>query len=108
MLAELEQEGEVRLPIARRQKEATMADIDVVVQTADKTRKEALTVDESQTCGEVVLAAIENWALPADGQYTIAEVSGPQPRQLNSNATLVSAGVKTGATLAIQNMLVAG
>ncbi len=85
-----------------------MAEIDLQVRTADKAHKALVTVDDSQTAGEIIQAAITNWALPRDTDYTIVNVSKTPPVTLDPSSSLARSGVATGDTLEIQPVLVAG
>ena len=85
-----------------------MADMELSLRTADRARKAEITVDDGQSCGEVVQAAVENWTLPADSQYSLTNVSKEPPITLDPSTDLVAAGVLPGETLEIQPVLVAG
>jgi hypothetical protein len=85
-----------------------MSDMTLIVRTADKARKAEITVADSQTCGDVIQAAVDNWALPKETDYTITNVSKVPPETLNPSTPLARAGVAAGETLEIQPVLVAG
>ena len=85
-----------------------MSDMELTLRTADRARKAEVTVDDSQTCGEVVQSAVENWTLPADSEYTLTNVSKVPPVTLDPSTDLAAAGVLAGETLEIQPVLVAG
>lgn len=85
-----------------------MNEMDLVLRTADRARKAELRVAEDQTCGDLIQAAMENWSLPPDTDYTITNVSKTPPQTLNPSTDLVEAGVLPGETLEIQPVLVAG
>jgi len=85
-----------------------MGEICLIIRTADKARKAEITVAETQTCGDVIQAAVDNWALPRDTDYTLTNVSKRPPQTLNPSASLVGAGIAAGETLEIQPVLVAG
>ncbi len=85
-----------------------MADMELTLRTADRARKAEVTVDDGQTISEVMQAAVENWTLPADAQYSLTNVSKEPPVMLDPGTDLVAAGVLPGETLEIQPVLVAG
>lgn len=85
-----------------------MGEINIVVRTADKTRKSDLIIDDTQTGGDILQAAIEKWNLDHTIDYTITDVTTSPPRTLPPSASLASAMVTTGSTLEIQPLLRAG
>ncbi len=85
-----------------------MGEINIIIRTADKTKKAEITVADTQTCGDIIQAAVDNWALPAETDYTITNVSKTPPQTLNPSTTLTKAGIASGETLEIQPVLVAG
>lgn len=85
-----------------------MADINLIIRTADRARKAEITVADTQTCGDIIQAAVDNWALPSETDYTITNVSKTPPQTLNPSTPLVKAGIAAGETLEIQPVLVAG
>jgi len=85
-----------------------MSDISLIIRTADRARKAEITVADTQTCGDVIQAAVDNWALPKETDYTVTNVSKSPPQTLNPATPLGKAGVAAGETLEIQPVLVAG
>lgn len=85
-----------------------MSEITLIIRTADRTKKAEITVDETQTCGDLIQAAVNNWALPKETDYTVTNVSKNPPQTLIPSNTLAKAGVSAGETLEIQPVLVAG
>ncbi len=85
-----------------------MGELDLTIRTADRARKAEITVEDSQTCGDIIQAAIDNWELPIETDYTITNVSKTPPQTLNPAMALVVAGVLAGEILEIQPVLVAG
>lgn len=85
-----------------------MSEISLIIRTADRTKKAEITVDEAQTCGDLIQASVDNWALPKDTDYTITNVSKNPPQTLIPSNTLTKSGVLAGETLEIQPVLVAG
>ena len=85
-----------------------MSDINVIIRTADRARKAEVTVSNTETCGDLIQAAIDNWALANDGDYTLTNISKTPPQTLNPATLLARAGVGEGEILEIQPVLVAG
>jgi hypothetical protein len=85
-----------------------MSDITVIIRTADRARKAEITVADIQTCGDIIQAAVDNWAMPKDTDYTITNVSKTPPQTLNPSTQLAQAGIVSGETLEVQPVLVAG
>ena len=85
-----------------------MGDINLIIRTADRARKAEITVADTQTCGDIIQAAVDNWALPKETDYTITNVSKTPPETLNPSTLLAKAGIAAGETLEIQPVLVAG
>jgi len=83
-----------------------MADLTVIVRTADQTRKAEVKMSTDNTGADVIDAAVSNWALPRDTDYTLVNASSSkaiQPRE-----SLGSNNVKDGDILEVQPVLVAG
>lgn len=81
-------------------------DIRLTVRTADQTRRAEITVDGSSTGAEVIQGAVDNWALPADTDYTLVNTTTGKvlaPRDL-----LKGSAVREGDVLEVQPVLVAG
>ncbi len=85
-----------------------MSDITLIIRTADRTKKAEITVSDSQTCGDIIQASVDNWAMPKDTDYTVTNVTKNPPQTLNPSTSLEKAGVLSGETLEIQPVLVAG
>lgn len=85
-----------------------MADVKLVIRTADRSRKAEIVVSDAQTCSEVIQAAVDNWALPKDSEYTLVNVTKDPPQTLDPAQNLAKAGVSDGEVLEIQPVLVAG
>lgn len=82
------------------------SDLKLVVRTADQTRKAELTLDGESTGGQIIQAAVDNWALPADTDYTL--VNTTTGRALAPTESLGKSGAKPGDVLEVQPVLVAG
>lgn len=85
-----------------------MSELNLIIRTADKARKAEITVADTQTCGDIIQAALENWALPSDTEYTVTNVTNVPAVNLHAENSLAKAGVKANDTLEIQPVLVAG
>jgi len=85
-----------------------MAEISLVIRTADRARKAELSVADIQTCGDIIQAAVDNWALSTDIDYTIVNVSKTPAQTLTPTMPLAQSGVLSGEILEIQPVLVAG
>jgi hypothetical protein len=83
-----------------------MAEMNVIIRTADQTRKAEVTLPGLQTGADVIQAAVDNWALPRDTDYALVNTRTAAAIQpLNS---LEKQGVQDGDVLEVQPVLVAG
>ena len=83
-----------------------MADVKFIVRTADQTRKAEVEMDRTSIGSDIIQAAVDNWALPADTDYALVNVTTGKslvPMQLLDENL-----VKPGDVLEIQPVLVAG
>ena len=85
-----------------------MDDINLLIRTADRSRKAEITVSPLQTAGDIVQAAVSNWSLPTDTEYTVVNVSNNPPQTRAPAETLNKIGVAGGETREVQPVLVAG
>jgi len=81
-------------------------EVKLMARTADQTRKAELTLGGGSTGGEIIQAAVDNWSLPADADYTLVNTS--TGRALAPGDSLAKSGVKPGDVLEVQPVLVAG
>ncbi len=81
-------------------------DLKLLVRTADQTRKAELTLDGGSTGNAIIQAAVDNWALPADTDYTLVNTN--TGRAVAPGESLAKSGVKPGDVLEVQPVLVAG
>jgi hypothetical protein len=81
-------------------------EVKLMVCTADQTRKAELTLDGGSTGGAIIQAAVNNWALPTDTDYTLVNTTTGQA--LAPGESLAKSGVKPGDVLEVQPVLVAG
>jgi hypothetical protein len=82
-----------------------MAERKLIVKSADQTRRADIALDDQSTGAEVLQAAVDNWALPANMDYTL--INTTTGRVLTPAATLGNQ-VKDGDVLEVQPVLVAG
>ena len=83
-----------------------MDEISVIVRTADQTRKAEVTMSTNNSGADVINAAVANWSLPTDTDYTLVNASSN--KSLQPQDSLGANGVKDGDILEIQPVLVAG
>lgn len=80
-------------------------ELKLTVRTADQTRKAEITLAPSSSGDEVVQSAVDNWALPADTDYTLVNTSTGKAIAPGES---LAAHVKSGDVLEVQPVLVAG
>lgn len=78
----------------------------LTVRTADQTRRAELEMAPEETGAAIIQSAVDHWALPADADYALVNVT--QGKALKPNETLAQAGVASGDVLEVQPVLVAG
>ncbi len=83
-----------------------MSDIKIVVRTADHTRKAEVSMSRANTGGDVIQAAVDNWSLPTETDYTLVNASNGNT--IRPDDALVESIVADGDTLEVQPVLVAG
>lgn len=83
-----------------------MSDVKVIIRTADQTRKAEVTMARSSTGSDVIQAAVDNWALPTDTDYSLVNTSSG--KAILPAQTLAEELVKDGNILEVQPVLVAG
>ena len=83
-----------------------MSDINLIVRTADQTKKAEITVTVETKVSEVIQSAVDNWSLPSDTDYTLVNVTSG--KSLVPSDTLGKAGVSDGNIIEVQPVLVAG
>jgi hypothetical protein len=77
----------------------------LVVRTADHTRRAELILDGHQTGADILRAAVDNWALPDDTDYTL--VNATTGKALAPGESLAKS-VRPGDVIEVQPVLVAG
>lgn len=83
-----------------------MSQINLVVRTADQTRKAELDVDSENLAKDIIDSAVLKWSLPTDSDYTLVNVT--KGKNLIPNSTLAINGLENGDIVEIQPVLVAG
>ena len=78
-----------------------MTDVNIIIRTADQTRKAEVALSGSQTGGDVIQAAVDNWSLPEDTDYSLVNTRTAKPIQ--PAGSLDSQGVKDGDVLEVQS-----
>jgi hypothetical protein len=80
-------------------------EMSLVVRTADQTRRAEVSLDPASTGADIIQAAVNNWALPGDTDYTL--VNATTGRAVAPGESL-SKAVRPGDVLEVQPVLVAG
>ena len=83
-----------------------MPDVKFIIRTADQTRKAEVEMDRSSVGSDILQAAVDNWALPTDTDYSLVNVT--TGRSLVPTQLLDENYVKPGDILEVQPVLVAG
>lgn len=83
-----------------------MAELSIIVRTADQTRKAEVSMEDSTLAKDVIENAVSNWSLPTDTDYSIVNTSSG--KSITPTTSLGDAGIKSGDILEVQPVLVAG
>jgi len=83
-----------------------MSDVKVIIRTADQTRKAEITVARASTGGDIIQAAVDNWSMPSDTDYSL--VNTTSGKAVLPSQTLSEDVVTDGNILEVQPVLVAG
>lgn len=83
-----------------------MSDVNIILKTADQTRKAEVSLNSDSTGSDVIQASVDNWSLPTDTDYSLVNISSG--KTIVPNATLSASGIKNGDVLEVQPILVAG
>ncbi|MDR1826974.1 MAG: hypothetical protein LBR29_01445 [Methylobacteriaceae bacterium] len=78
----------------------------IILRTADQARKAELTLQRSNTGADVIQAAVDNWNLPIDTDYSL--INAGSGKNILPTQRLLDDVVKDGDVLEIQPVLVAG
>ena len=82
-----------------------MSDRKLTLRTADQTRRADIDFDQNSTGSEIIQAAVDNWALPPDMDYTLVNTTSGQ---VLTPSESLDRQVKSGDVLEVQPVLVAG
>ena len=83
-----------------------MGEVKVILRTADRTRKAEVTLPRDQRGADIIQAALSNWSLPSDTDYSLVNVT--KGRVVHPNSALSADQVSDRDELEIQPVLVAG
>ena len=83
-----------------------MSEVKIIIRTADQTRKAEVSMAREHTGGDVIQAAVDNWKLPVDTDYTL--VNSTKGKSISPDAPLKLGLVDDGDVLEVQPVLVAG
>ena len=83
-----------------------MAEVKVILRTADRTRKAEVTLPRDQRGADIIQAALTNWSLTRDTEYSLVNVT--KGRVVHPAAALAPEQVSDQDELEIQPVLVAG
>jgi len=78
-----------------------MSDINIVIRTADQAREAEVALSGSQTGGDVIHAAVENWSLAEDADYSLVNIRTAKPIQ--PDRSLDAQGVEDGDVLEVRS-----
>lgn len=83
-----------------------MSEVKIVLRTADQTRKAEVALVRSMVGADVIQAAVQNWAMPVDTDYTLVNTS--TGKAILPTQMLAEGIVEDGNILEVQPVLVAG
>lgn len=83
-----------------------MAEVKIIIRTADQTRKAEVGMERSHTGADVIQAAVDNWSLPTTTDYSLVNTSSG--KAILPSQALSEELVKDGNILEVQPVLVAG
>ncbi len=83
-----------------------MSEVKIVLRTADQPRKAEVALARSMVGADVIQAAVQNWAMPVDTDYTL--VNTATGKAILPAQALSEGIVENGNTLEVQPVLVAG
>jgi hypothetical protein len=79
--------------------------VKLVIRTADQTRKAQVEVESGQSVADLIQAAVDNWKLPVDADYTLVNVTRGTTVPASQR---VGQAAQPGDVLEVQPVLVAG
>ena len=77
-----------------------MSDVNIIIRTADPAREAEVSLPGSKTGEDLVQAAVENWSLPEDTDYSMVNTRTAMPVQ--PDGSLDSQDIKDGDVLEIR------
>ena len=80
--------------------------MNVILRTADHTKKAEISIEVDYTSSDVIQAAVNNWALPTDTDYSLVNIT--KNATITPGRKLETIGIEEGDILEIQPILVAG
>jgi len=80
--------------------------MNVIIRTADQLHKAEISLDPGYKTADVIQAAVDNWSLPTDTDYSLVNVT--KNCTITPGVDLSSTGIEEGDMLEIQPILVAG
>jgi hypothetical protein len=83
-----------------------MSEVNIIIRTADQTRKAEVSMAREHTGADVIQAAVDNWSLPGDTDYAL--VNSTNGKSILPDQSLDEGTVKEGDVLEVQPVLVAG
>jgi len=83
-----------------------MKNLQVILRTADQSKKAEIDVPENMTGNQVIEAAVNNWLLPKGVTYTL--VNSTRNQVLNASQAISKQGVQEGDLLSLDTTLTAG
>ena len=83
-----------------------MAEVIVILRTADRTRKAEVTIPRDQTGADLIQGAVTNWSLPTDTEYSLVNVT--KGKAIRAESLLSDDLVSDKDELEVQPVLVAG
>lgn len=83
-----------------------MAEVTVILRTADRTRKAEVTIPRDQTGADLIQGAVTNWSLPTDTEYSLVNVT--KSKVIRPESSLSDELVSDKDELEVQPVLVAG
>lgn len=83
-----------------------MGNVNLILRTADKARKAEISLPRTNSGGDVIQAAVDNWSLPTDTEYTLVNIT--TGKTLLPSIALAENSVSDGDILEVQPVLVAG
>jgi hypothetical protein len=78
-----------------------MSEIKIIIESADKTKRAEVDVDDSMGTQDLLNGTISNWALPTDNTTYAIHNKTQQGKLLSFSSNLSAEGVRNGDTLTV-------